>query len=206
MLLRKRPGGNARKYTHTTAAVKDHLCVVTKTEIRTSALSIVKAPVSGLITNDGSLPPSRNVSPRPRVFWRRPNQNFREIDGEGPNPLYLGNVAAFWASIVGLRFLAERSSADGRGFSHRSSGASRRETLDGFLAPRHHSEQNEGQATRWTIRFARKLGVAMSVSGPADSFLCAETRGDARSFGIDLWPAVHFGLAGHGCRPITALR
>jgi hypothetical protein len=35
----------------------------------------------------------------------------------------------FWASIVCLRFLAERSYADGQGFSHRSSGASRRATL-----------------------------------------------------------------------------
>jgi hypothetical protein len=40
--------------------------------------------------------------------------------------------AWFGASIVCLRFLAERSCADGRGFSHRSSEASRRETLTGF--------------------------------------------------------------------------
>ena len=39
----------------------------------------------------------------------------------------------FWASIVCLRFLAERSCADGQGFSHRSSEASRRETLTGSL-------------------------------------------------------------------------
>ena len=38
----------------------------------------------------------------------------------------------FGASIVRLRFLAERLCADGRGFSHRSSEASRRETLTGF--------------------------------------------------------------------------
>lgn len=37
----------------------------------------------------------------------------------------------FWASIVCLRFIAERWSANGRGFSHRSSGASRRATLTG---------------------------------------------------------------------------
>jgi hypothetical protein len=37
----------------------------------------------------------------------------------------------FGASIVCLRFLAERFCADGRGFSHRSSEASRRETLTG---------------------------------------------------------------------------
>jgi len=37
----------------------------------------------------------------------------------------------FGASIVCLRFLAESFCADGRGFSHRSSEASRRETLTG---------------------------------------------------------------------------
>jgi hypothetical protein len=39
----------------------------------------------------------------------------------------------FWASIVCLRFLAQRSCADGQGFSQRSSEASRRETLTGSL-------------------------------------------------------------------------
>jgi hypothetical protein len=34
-------------------------------------------------------------------------------------------VLGFWASIVCLGFIAERSSADGRGFSHGSSEASR---------------------------------------------------------------------------------
>lgn len=42
-------------------------------------------------------------------------------------------VLSFWASIVCLRFLAERPYADGQGFSHRSSEASRRETLTGSL-------------------------------------------------------------------------
>src|ERR1700727_1157522 len=37
----------------------------------------------------------------------------------------------FWSSIVCLRFLAESLCADGRGFSHRSSEASRRATLTG---------------------------------------------------------------------------
>jgi hypothetical protein len=51
----------------------------------------------------------------------------------------------FGASIVRLRFLAERLCADGRGFSHRSSEASRRETLTGF-SRLHDSQQNEGKA------------------------------------------------------------
>ena len=49
-----------------------------------------------------------------------------------------------WASIVCLRFLAERFSAGGQGFSHRSSGASRRGTLTGSLPVRYRFPQNEG--------------------------------------------------------------
>jgi hypothetical protein len=41
-------------------------------------------------------------------------------------------------------FLTERFSADGQGFSHRSSGASRRGTLTGSLPVRYCFPQNEG--------------------------------------------------------------
>jgi hypothetical protein len=40
-------------------------------------------------------------------------------------------VFDFWASIVYLRFLAERLSANGRGFSQGRANASRRVTLTG---------------------------------------------------------------------------
>jgi len=43
----------------------------------------------------------------------------------------------FGASIVCLRFLAESPYADGRGFSHRSSEASRRETLSKRQSRKH---------------------------------------------------------------------
>jgi hypothetical protein len=51
----------------------------------------------------------------------------------------------FGASIVCLRFLAERFCADGRGFSHRSSEASGRETLTGSSPVCMIRGKNEGQ-------------------------------------------------------------
>jgi hypothetical protein len=57
------------------------------------------------------------------------------------------NVNRVWfvASIVCLRFLAESFCADGRGFSHRSSEASRRETLTGSLPVCMIRGKNEGK-------------------------------------------------------------
>ena len=53
----------------------------------------------------------------------------------------------FGASIVCLRFLAERFCAGGRGFSHRSSEASRRETLTGSSPVCMIRGKNEGEIT-----------------------------------------------------------
>jgi hypothetical protein len=72
-------------------------------------------------------------------------------------------VLGFWASIVCLRFIAERLSANGRGFSHRSSEASRRATLTGslpvcmlFRKTKASSSQNDG--------FAKEVSTTMAVS------------------------------------------
>jgi hypothetical protein len=56
-------------------------------------------------------------------------------------------VFGFGLRLCAFVFLAERSYADRRGFSHRSSESEPKGNLDGFLARLHDSEQNEGRTT-----------------------------------------------------------
>ena len=80
----------------------------------------------------------------------------------------------FWASIVCLRFIAERWSANGRGFSQGRANASRRATLTGSSPVCMLFRKTKAKQSVRSIRFAKKVAVLISDSRKMDIFRIAD--------------------------------